>query len=116
MSNAMQFLESLSNNPAVLAQSDYVDAVSNAALKPAVKKAFDAHLKSSVLNTGMGETKRADRIAATMAASIALSCAHASPPPPLSVNRFDPTASEIEGCADSLRESCLGSGQASGRQ
>lgn len=40
MSNAMQFLESLSNNPAVLAQSDYVDAVSNAALKPAVKKAL----------------------------------------------------------------------------
>ena len=40
MSNAVQFLESLSSNPAVFSQSDYVDAVSNVALKPAVKKAL----------------------------------------------------------------------------
>jgi uncharacterized protein (TIGR02996 family) len=31
---------------------------------PEVKAAFDAHLKSSVLNEAMGETKRAERIAA----------------------------------------------------
>jgi hypothetical protein len=31
---------------------------------PEVKAAFDAHLKSSVLNTAMGETKRTDRLGA----------------------------------------------------
>lgn len=42
MSNAVQFLESLSNSPAILSQAEFVVAVSNAALEPQVKNALIA--------------------------------------------------------------------------